>query len=119
MEECLALLFCECMVQNNRFFSERDFIKLLESQRLDDKYNSFNIIVSNYLSKNNIPYDYKIEDNIWHPICFAKSHKQISIIIEDLQLHVENEFSLDNFLNTSCDIIQKINNYIWLSESYH
>ena len=118
MEEYLALLFCECMVQNNRFFSERDFIKLLQTQRLNDKYKSFNLTVTNYLSVNNMAYNYILEDNIWHPNCFAKSHKQISSIIDDLQLDKEIEFSLDNFYNTSCDIIQKINNYLWLAEEY-
>jgi hypothetical protein len=116
MEEYLALLFCECMVQNNRFFSERDFIKLLQSQRLNDNFNLFNITVSNYLLKNNLSSGYILKDNIWQPINFARSHKKISYIIEDLKLDSELEFSLDNFSNTSCDIIQKINNYIWLSE---
>ena len=117
MEEYLALLFCECMVQNNRFFSERDFIKFLQSQRLNDNYTTFNIIVHNYLGKNNFNYEYKIDDNMWLPINFAKSHKNISDIIEDLRLDIELELSLDKYQNTACDLIQKINNYLWLSES--
>ena len=43
-------------------------------------------------------------------------HPEIREIIKDLQLHLEVENSLDSFENTSCDVIQKINNYIFVCE---
>jgi hypothetical protein len=43
-------------------------------------------------------------------------HPEIKIIIRDLQLHLEVENSLDSFEDTSCDVIQKINNYIFVCE---
>ena len=37
-------------------------------------------------------------------------------IIDELDLHLEVENSLGGFYETSCDVVQKINNYLWLSE---
>ena len=42
------------------------------------------------------------------------SHKSISNIIDELDLHLEVENSLGGFYETSCDVVQKINNYLWL-----
>ena len=37
----LSYIFIECMIFNERFFSENDFKTLLKSQRLDDSYEYF------------------------------------------------------------------------------
>ena len=42
--------------------------------------------------------------------------KAIWNIIDELDLHLEVENSLGGFYETSCDAVQKINNYLWLCE---
>ena len=39
--EFLSYIFIECMIFNDRIFSEKDFKTLLRSQRLDDQYEYF------------------------------------------------------------------------------
>ena len=60
--------------------------------------------------------NYEIIDNIWQPKGKFISHKAIWNIIDELDLHLEVENSLGGFYETSCDVVQKINNYLWLSE---
>ncbi len=115
MEEFLAEIFVECMVLNKRFFSETDFKSLLRSQRLDDSFQHFNDKVIEYISRNDIKY-YYLDGQKWSPKVKASSHVEISKIIQELQLHLEVEFSLDNFCDVSCDVVQKINNYLWLGD---
>ena len=55
-------------------------------------------------------------DNIWQPKGKFISHKAIWNIIDELELHLEVENSLGGFYETSCDVVQKINNYLWLCE---
>jgi hypothetical protein len=59
---------------------------------------------------------YEKIDNIWQPKGSFVSHKAIRNIIDELELHMEVENSLGGFYETSCDIVQKINNYLWLCE---
>jgi hypothetical protein len=115
MEEFLAEIFTECMILNKRYFSETDFKLLLKSQRLDEDYNIFNDKVSEYIDLHEIDY-YYFDDGKWYPKCETSSHIEIAKIINELELHMELEFSLDDFCETSCDIVQKINNYLWLCE---
>ena len=115
MEEFLAEIFIECMILNKRYFSEKDFKSLLQSQRLDDDFDNFNEKVNEYIAYHEIDY-YYFKDGKWHPKCESSSHVEISKIINELELHMEVEFSLDDFCETSCDIVQKINNYLWLCE---
>lgn len=115
MEEFLAEIFTECMILNKRYFSEADFKLLLKSQRLNEDYNIFNDKVNEFLALNEIDY-YYFDNGKWHPKCETLSHVEIAKIINELELHMELEFSLDDFCETSCDIVQKINNYLWLSE---
>ena len=42
MEEFFAVVFIECMMENNRCFSEKDFYNLLKTQRLDSSKINFN-----------------------------------------------------------------------------
>lgn len=115
MEEFLAEIFVECMISNKRFFSETDFKSLLRSQRLDDSFQYFHEKVAEYISRNDIKY-YYFDGQKWNPKVEAFCHVEISQIIQELQLHLEVEFSLDNFCDVSCDVVQKINNYLWLSD---
>ncbi len=115
MEEFLAEIFVECMILNKRFFSETDFKSLLRTQRLDDSFQYFNEKVEEYISRHDINY-YYFDGEKWNPKVKASSHVEISKIIQELQLHLEVEFSLDDFCDTSCDIVQKINNYLWLGD---
>ena len=114
MEEFLAEIFSECMILNRRFFSENDFKALLKTQRLDENYNFFNDKVKEYLEDNVIE-DYYFKDNKWQPFS-GTCHREISNIINELDLHMEVELSLDEYCDISCDIVQKINNYLWLLE---
>jgi len=114
MEEFLAEIFSECMILNKRFFSEKDFKALLKTQRLDENYNQFNDKVQEYI-KDNLIDNYIYENNKWQPVK-GSCHPEISKIIIDLDLHMEVELSLDEFCDISCDIVQKINNYLWLCD---
>ena len=60
--------------------------------------------------------NYEMIDNIWQPKGSFISHKAIWNIIDELDLHLEVENSLGGFYETSCDVVQKINNYLWLCE---
>ena len=114
MEEFLAEIFSECMILNKRFFSENDFKALLKTQRLDENYNEFNDKVKEYLANNSIK-DYFYTNDRWQPV-IGSCHPEISKVIDDLDLHMEVELSLDEFCDISCDIVQKINNYLWLCD---
>ena len=115
MEEFFAVVFIECMMENNRCFSEKDFYKLLQTQRLDKSKINFNEMMNEFLEEFELDTYEKI-DNIWQPKGRFISHKAIHNIIDELELHLEVENSLSGFYETSCDIVQKINNYLWLSE---
>lgn len=120
MEEFFAVIFIECMMENNRCFSEKDFYKLLETQRLDKTKINFNNFLEEFLEEcKSSSFDinsYEKIDNIWQPSGTFKSHKSIYNIIDELDLHLEVEFSISSFYDTSFDIVQKINNYIYVSE---
>ena len=116
MEEFLAKIFIECMIENYRFFSERDLKELLKSQRLNEDYaKHLNKLTKKYIGKSNLN-NYQFSNNIWKPQNMLCYHPEIKEIIKDLQLHLEVENSLDSFENTSCDVIQKINNYLFVCE---
>jgi hypothetical protein len=115
MEEFFAVVFIECMVENNRCFSEKDFYNLLATQRLDKSKINFNELMEEFLLEFEINLYEKI-DNIWQPKGKFISHKAIHNIIDELDLHLEVENSLGGFYETSCDVVQKINNYLWLCE---
>ena len=115
MEEFFAVVFIECMIENNRCFSDKDFDELLKTQRLDKSKINFNKLVEEYLLEFEFNKYEKI-DNIWQPKGSFVSHKAIRNIIDELELHMEVENSLGGFYETSCDIVQKINNYLWLCE---
>ena len=113
MEEFFAVVFIECMTENNRCFSEKDFYKLMKTQRLDESKVNFEELMKDFLYEN-ASCSYEKIDNIWQPIELNVSHKSISNIIDELDLHMEVENSLGGFYETSCDVVQKINNYLWL-----
>ncbi len=113
MEEFFAVVFIECMVSNNRCFSDKDFYKLLKTQRLDCAKVDFNELMQDFLIESEFE-SYELIDNIWQPSNLKESHKSISNIIDELDLHLEVENSLGGFYETSCDVVQKINNYLWL-----
>ena len=115
MEEFFAIVFIECMMENNRCFSDKDFDELLKTQRLDKSKINFNKLMEEYLLEFEFNKYEKI-DNIWQPKGSFVSHKAIRNIIDELELHMEVENSLGGFYETSCDIVQKINNYLWLCE---
>ena len=115
MEEFFAVVFIECMIENNRCFSDKDFDELLKTQRLDKSKINFNKLMEQYLLEFEFNKYEKI-DNIWQPKGSFVSHKAIRNIIDELELHMEVENSLGGFYETSCDIVQKINNYLWLCE---
>jgi hypothetical protein len=115
MEEFFAVVFIECMIENNRCFSDKDFDELLKTQRLDKSKINFNKLMEEYLLEFEFNKYEKI-DNIWQPKGSFVSHKAIRNIIDELELHMEVENSLGGFYETSCDIVQKINNYLWLCE---
>ena len=112
MEEFFAVVFIECMIENNRCFSEKDFYNLLKTQRLDSSKINFNELMEEFLIEFEIS-SYEKIDNIWQPKGKFISHKAIHNIID---LHLEVENSLGGFYETSCDVVQKINNYLWLCE---
>ena len=113
MEEFFAVVFIECMTENNRCFSEKDFYKLIKTQRLDESKVNFEELMKDFLYEN-ASCSYEKIDNIWQPRVLSVSHKSISNIIDELDLHMEVENSLGGFYETSCDVVQKINNYLWL-----
>jgi hypothetical protein len=115
MEEFFAVVFIECMIENNRCFSDKDFDELLKTQRLDKSKINFNKLMEEYLLEFEFNKYEKI-DNIWQPKGSFVSHKAIRNIIDELERHMEVENSLGGFYETSCDIVQKINNYLWLCE---
>ena len=113
MEEFFAVVFIECMTENNRCFSEKDFYKLIKTQRLDESKVNFDELMKDFLYENE-SCSYEKIDNIWQQRELNVSHKSISNIIDELDLHLEVENSLGGFYETSCDVVQKINNYLWL-----
>ena len=115
MEEFFAVVFIECMTENNRCFSDKDFYKLLYTQRLDKSKINFNEFMKEFLLEFEFV-NYEMIDNIWQPKGSFISHKAIWNIIDELDLHLEVENSLGGFYETSCDVVQKINNYLWLCE---
>jgi hypothetical protein len=116
MEEFFAKIFIECMIENYRFFSDYDFKELLKSQRLDENFaKKFNILVGEYINNHNIE-GYHLRNNTWKPQNMLRYHPKIKSIIKQLKLHIELENSLDPFDITSCNIVQKINNYIYVCE---
>ena len=115
MEEFFAVVFIECMMENNRCFSEKDFYNLLKTQRLDSSKINFNEVMQEFLIEFELN-SYEKIDNIWQPKGKFISHKAIWNIIDELDLHLEVENSLGGFYETSCDVVQKINNYLWLCE---
>jgi hypothetical protein len=115
MEEFFAVVFIECMMENNRCFSDKDFYKLLNTQRLNKSKVNFNQLMEAFLFEFEFD-NYEMIDNIWQPKGSFISHKAIWNIIDELDLHLEVENSLGGFYETSCDVVQKINNYLWLCE---
>ena len=113
MEEFFAVVFIECMVENNRCFSEKDFYKLLKTQRLDESKVDFDELMKDFICETEFC-SYEKIDNIWQPRELNVSHKSISYIIDELDLHLDVENSLGGFYETRCDVVQKINNYLWL-----
>ena len=113
MEEFFAVVVIEGMTENKRCFSEKDFYKLIKTQRLDESKVNFDELMKDFLYENE-SCSYEKIDNIWQPRELNVSHKSISNIIDELDLHLEVENSLGGFYETSCDVVQKINNYLWL-----
>lgn len=114
----LSYIFIECMVFNERFFSEDDFKTLLSSQRLDETYDDFSEDVEDALyafseSEYNKEYIFD-KDNFWKPKDSVKVNIDYSIseIVKDLRLHTVIENSLEDFYSVSCDVVNKINDYL-------
>ena len=97
MEEFFAVVFIECMVENNRCFSEKDFYKLLKTQRLDESKVDFDELMKDFLCETEFC-SYEKIDNIWQPRELNVSHKSISYIIDELDLHLEVEILLVDFM---------------------
>ena len=112
----LFYVFVECMVYNNRSFCENDFKALLESQRLDDLKIHFNEEVKDFLDECKIldDVDYILnKNNYWTPNNSTFNYNyNLQKIIQDLRLDLELEHAKGDFYDSSCDIVQKINNYI-------
>lgn len=114
----LSYIFIECMVFNERIFSENDFKALLISQRLDDNYDEFQEDVDdalNAFSESEYSKRYLLDkDNKWKPFDYVDTQPEynVSEIIKDLKLHTLIENSLDDFYNISCDVVNKINDYL-------
>lgn len=117
----LSYIFIECMIFNERFFSENDFKTLLKSQRLDDSYEYFQEDVEDVLvaftecelAENQREY-FLDKDNYWKPLVCkdSKAEYNISKIVADLNLHLMIENSIEDFYSVSCDVVNKINDYI-------
>ena len=124
----LSYIFIECMVFNERVFSEKDFKTLLLSQRLGDDYNEFCEDVEDALhafseSEYNKEYIFD-KDNYWKPIDLVHQNLEykLSDIILDVKLHSLIENSLEDYYNVSCDAVNKINDYLdfyLLKEAIH
>ena len=109
------------MIFNERFFSDNDFKTLLKSQRLDDSYEHFQDDVDDVLiafseceiEENHREY-FLDKDNYWKPFDYkdTESGYSISDIIIDLKLHTLIENSLEDFYSTSCDVVNKVNDYL-------
>ena len=114
----LSYIFIECMVFNERIFSEKDFKTLLLSQRLGDDYQEFSEDVEdalNAFAESEYSKVYILdEDNHWKPIdtIGQQIDYKISDIIVDLKLHSLIENSLEDFYNVSCDVVNKISDYL-------
>ena len=117
----LSYIFIECMIFNERFFSENDFKTLLKSQRLDDSYEYFQEDVEDVLiaftecelAENQREY-FLDKDNYWKPLDCKESKVEynISKIVADLNLHLMIENSIEDFYSVSCDVVNKIDDYI-------
>jgi len=130
MEKFLSLHFAECMVFNNFVFGEKDFIKLLESLRMDTDYYLFNKDVEeflvdfySYIETENLKEDpnYVFEDEYYldHNYMWVNDFNKnnlgsydISKIIDDLQIHIESEIVEGDFQTILIQLIKKIENYI-------
>jgi len=130
MEKFLSLHFTECMVFNNFVFGEKDFIKLLESLRMDTDYYLFNKDVEeflvdfySYIETENLKEDpnYVFEDEYYldHNYMWVNDFNKnnlgsydISKIIDDLQIHIESEIVEGDFQTILIQLIKKIENYI-------
>ena len=114
----LSYIFIECMVFNERIFSEKDFKTLLLSQRLGDDYQEFSEDVEDALNAFTESEYSKVyildEDNHWKPIdtIGQQIDYKISDIIVDLKLHSLIENSSEDFYNVSCDVVNKISDYL-------
>jgi len=117
----LSYIFIECMIFNERFFSENDFKTLLKSQRVDDSYEHFQDDVEDVIvafseceiEENHREY-FLDKDNHWKPFDYKdfESEYDISKIVIDLSLHNMIENSLEDFYSISCDVVNKINDYL-------
>jgi len=109
-------VFVECMVYNNRSFCEDDFKALLESQRLSKIKMNFNDEVKDFVDECKIldDIDYELnKNNYWMPKNNILNHDyNLKTIIQDLRLDLELEHANNDFYDSSCDIVQKINNYL-------
>ena len=130
MEKFLSRHFAECMVFNNFVFGEKDFIKLLESLRMDTDYYLFNKDVEeflvdfySYIETENLKEDpnYVFEDEYYldHNYMWVNDFNKnnlgsydISKIIDDLQIHIESEIIEGDFQTILIQLIKKIENYI-------
>jgi len=116
--EFLSYIFIECMVFNDRIFSEKDFKTLLRTQRLDDQYEYFDdncedAIHAFSLSEYNREYILD-KDNYWKPKGMSNNPPSynLSEIIDNLRLDLLVEFSLEDFYSTCCDVVNKVDDYL-------
>ena len=106
------------MIFNDRIFSEKDFKTLLRSQRLDDQYEYFDdnaedAIHAFSISEHNREYILD-KDNYWKPKDMKDTPPpyNLSEIIDNLRLDTLVEFSLEDFYSTSCDVVNKVDDYL-------
>ncbi len=116
--EFLSYIFIECMIFNDRIFSEKDFKTLLRTQRLDDQYEYFDDNIEdaiNAFSVSEHNREYILDkDNYWKPkeMLGNPVPYNLSEIIDSLRLDSMVEFSTEDFYNTSCDVVNKVDDYL-------
>jgi hypothetical protein len=117
--------FIEIMVMSRRIFCFEDFVTFLDSQRLPNEYEDFNtqvaIVVDDLFSQNIIKRYLPVNagDKLyWCPEENTNIDQyNISEIIKSLRLDIESEMSEEDFVDTTINLICKIEDYLALMET--
>lgn len=117
--------FIEIMVMSRRIFCSDDFIAYLESQRLPASYEDFDtqvaIVVDDLFTQKIIKRYLPINAGnklYWCPEENTNIDQyNISEIIKSLRLDLESEMSEEDFLDTTINLICKVEDYLTLMEA--